>query len=157
MKLQFLAALTLVSAIAFDNSLKMTTTQAVEIPAAQKVVVSTKAIAKATVKSGSFVSAEVPTMGTAQIVTENGQNYLQLGQNFKTRNGPDLYVIIYRSSAVPDSGLREGSYVNLGRLQNVKGSQRYAIPGNVNLGQFNAAAIWCRRYNATFGYASLGK
>lgn len=157
MKLQFLATLSLVSVVTFSNFLRMPTTKAVDIPSAQNVVASTKAVVKATVKSGSFVSAEVPTMGTAQIVTENGQNYLQLGQNFKTRNGPDLYVIIYSSRAVPDSGLREGSYVNLGRLKNIKGSQRYAIPGNVNLGQFHAAAIWCRRYNATFGYASLGK
>jgi hypothetical protein len=38
-----------------------------------------------------------------------------------------------------------------------RGVARGLIPGNVNLGQFHAAAIWCRRYNATFGYASLGK
>jgi hypothetical protein len=157
MKLPYFATLSLVSIVAFGSSIRMPTTQAVEMPATQAVAVSTKAVAKATIKSGSFVSAEVPTMGTARIVNENGQNYLELGQNFKTRSGPDLYAILYRSGTVPESGLRAGSYVNLGRLQKINGSQRYAIPSNVNLGQFQAAAIWCRRYNATFGYASLGK
>jgi Electron transfer DM13 len=110
-----------------------------------------------TIASGSFVAAEQPTQGTFRIVAENRQRYLELGQTFKTNNGPDLHVILYRTDAPPQSGLRRQDYISLGRLQKVNGTQRYAIPGNVNLANFHSAAIWCRRFNATFGYGKLGR
>jgi Electron transfer DM13 len=106
--------------------------------------------------SGRFISVEKPTQGTFRVVTENRQRYLELDQTFKTNNGPDLYVILHRNDAPPKSGLREQDYVTLGRLQKVSGAQRYAIPANVNLASFRSAAIWCRRFNSTFGYGKLG-
>ncbi|WP_448601990.1 DM13 domain-containing protein [Thermoleptolyngbya sp.] len=112
-------------------------------------------------KSGTFVSGEHPTQGTAQIVTENGQRFLEFGNDFRTNSGPDLTVILHRSGDVigsttpPAYAIREGDYVVLAELQRVQGTQRYAIPPSVNLNEFNSAAVWCRRFNATFGAASL--
>ncbi|CAN1211406.1 DM13 domain-containing protein [Tumidithrix helvetica PCC 7403] len=107
--------------------------------------------------TGSFVKAEQPTQGGVRIITENGKNYLEVAENFKTSDqGPDLQVILYRTANPPESGIKESDYVILGKLQKFSGAQRYEIASNVNVKDFGSAAIWCRKFNATFGYAKLG-
>jgi hypothetical protein len=136
-----------------------TVAPAVETPLAESPAAI--AASPSILKSGTFVSGEHPTQGTAQIVTENGQRFLEFGNDFRTNSGPDLTVILHRSADVigsttpPAYAIREGDYVVLAELQRVQGTQRYAIPASVNLNEFNSAAVWCRRFNATFGAASL--
>lgn len=115
-----------------------------------------------TLKSGKFVSGEHPTQGTARVIRINGKSFLDLDQSFKTFDmGPDLVVILHRSSDVlgstkpPAYPLKSGDYVLLAPLRKFSGAQRYAIPTNVNLANYKSAAIWCRRFNATFGAAKL--
>jgi hypothetical protein len=114
------------------------------------------------VRSGSFVSGEHPTQGTARIIALNGKFFLELDQGFKTSDsGPDLVVILHRSSQVlssthpPAYPLRSTDYVVLAPLRQFSGAQRYAIPDKVNLANYQSAAIWCRQFNATFGAAQL--
>jgi hypothetical protein len=114
------------------------------------------------IKSGNFQSGEHPTQGKAQIITQNGQSFLELNQGFKTStSGPDLVVVLHRSNNVlntttpPAYPLQEGDYIVLAPLQKFNGAQRYAIPTHVNLANFQSAAIWCRAFNATFGAATL--
>lgn len=107
--------------------------------------------------SGSFVAAEAPTTGKVRIVTENGHRFLQIDSAFSTSDkGPDLHVILDTAAKPPQAYQNPGSYVNLGKLQKYKGSQRYPIPDMINLSEFKSVAIWCRMANATFGYATLG-
>ncbi|MBF2008283.1 DM13 domain-containing protein [Chlorogloeopsis fritschii PCC 9212] len=106
-------------------------------------------------KTGVFKSAETPTQGMVKFITEKGQRYLEFDQNFKTNRGPDLFVILYRNSTVPVSGIKEKDYIRIARLQKTSGTQRYAIPSNVKLEDFKSVAVWCRAFNATFGYAPL--
>ncbi|MEA5570346.1 DM13 domain-containing protein [Calothrix sp. UHCC 0171] len=108
-----------------------------------------------TAKIGSFVPARYSTEGNARIVRENGRSFVEFDQGFKTDNGPDLFVILYRNSSVPNSGVREKDYVRLAALQKTRGSQRYAIPEDIALADFKSVAIWCRQFNSTFGYATL--
>jgi hypothetical protein len=107
-----------------------------------------------TPQSGQFVPAEHPTQGTAQIVTENGKRYLVLDSTFKTDSGPDLFVLLHRED-MPQTYDAQ-SYLSLGALQQTSGEQRYAIPDDVDLDSFQSAVIWCRQFNATFGYAAFG-
>jgi Electron transfer DM13 len=117
----------------------------------------------ATLKSGQFVRAEQATRGGASIVTKNGRSFLQLDSAFKTSSqGPDLVVVLHRSGNVlgmtraPNYALKGGDYVVLSRLKKYSGAQTYAIPANINLTNYRAAVIWCRKFNATFGVAQLG-
>jgi len=109
---------------------------------------------QALVSYGPFQNVEHPTKGSARVIAENGKRYLVLSSDFKTDPGPALEVIFYRGDRVP-LNIGEGSYVSLGKLQKVAGTQRYLIPDNVNLGDFGAIAVWCQQFNATFGYAAL--
>lgn len=108
-------------------------------------------------KEGTFVAAEQPTSGTARIVTENGQRYLELDGAFKTsEQGPDLHVLLDTTEKPPQTYQDQSSYVNLGKLQKFSGTQRYPIPAAIDLADYKSVVIWCRMANATFGYAALG-
>jgi hypothetical protein len=93
--------------------------------------------------------------GNARTIVEGNKPYLVLDETFKTENGPDLTVVLVRSAELTSPELAEGSYILLDELQANSGEQRYEIPSEVNLEEFGAVAIWCRRFNTTFGYAKL--
>ena len=107
--------------------------------------------------SGTFVAAEAPTTGTAQVVVEDGQRYLVLDSAFSTTDqAPDLHVLLETAEVPPSSYSDFGTYVNLGGLQSVSGTQRYPIPDSVDVAEFKSVVIWCRMVNATMGYATIG-
>ena len=102
-----------------------------------------------------FVSAGGhKTTGGARIINENGQKYIEFDRAFVTDRGPALKVVLHRKSTV-GSSLKEGDYVTLARLNSFRGQQRYRIPSNINLDEYASVAIWCERFNVTFGYAQL--
>uniref|UniRef100_UPI000BBCD2A5 DM13 domain-containing protein n=1 Tax=Calothrix sp. NIES-2098 TaxID=1954171 RepID=UPI000BBCD2A5 len=129
---------------------------------AKSLAQSTKAQNATAIKSGTFVSGEHTTKGTVRITAKDGKSILELEQSFKTStSGPDLVVILHRSDNVlgstqaPSYSLKKGDYVVIAPLQKYSGAQSYAIPNNINLADYKSAAIWCRKFNATFGAAKL--
>ncbi len=106
-----------------------------------------------TIVSGNFVASEHPTTGMAKVVTMNGKNYLKFDRAFKSDAGPDLYVLLHRQGT--PKNYKKEDYISLGLLKNVTGSQMYEIPADTDLSTFKTAVIWCRQFNATFGYANL--
>ncbi|KST67906.1 DM13 domain-containing protein [Mastigocoleus testarum] len=121
-------------------------------PAHQDTIVANKS--KSLIASGNFVKSEKATTGKAKIVNMNGKRYLKFDEAFSTGNGPDVKVILHKSSTVPGN-IQEGNYITLAPIQKFKGAQTYEIPENVNLDEFKSVGIWCEEFNATFGYASL--
>ncbi len=71
-------------------------------------------------------------------------------ENFKSTNGPDLYVYLSKD---PRS-IGKGS-IELGRLKGNIGNQNYHIPENVNLNEYKNVLIWCKQFSVLFGYAEL--
>lgn len=100
-----------------------------------------------------FVEAAHPTTGSAQIVSEGGQRYLEFDAAFRSAGGPDLFVLLHKE-AVPRT-YSPDDYVNLGRLEKTDGAQRYAIPADVDIEALKSAVIWCRQFDVTFGYATF--
>ncbi|NJK36343.1 MAG: DM13 domain-containing protein [Oscillatoriales cyanobacterium RM1_1_9] len=108
------------------------------------------------IAAGKFVAGEAPTTGTARIITEDGHRYLEFDTAFSTSDqGPDLHVLLDTAAKPGQSYQNLGQVLNLGKLRNVKGAQRYPLPDFVNPSQFKSVVIWCRMANATFGYATL--
>lgn len=129
---------------------------------AQSPPASPDAATATVIKTGRFESGEHATQGTAQLIREGEAHYLVLDESFQTStSGPDLVVILHRSANVlgstepPAYPINEGDYVVLAPLQAFNGTQRYAIPTTINLDDYQSAGIWCRRFNATFGSATL--
>ena len=111
-------------------------------------------LAQAT-ENNNFVSVgRKSTNGQIKIINENGKKYLEFDQSFATDNGPDLKVVLHRNSFV-SSSIDESDYIEIAPLESFRGQQRYLIPEDVDLANYATVAIWCRRFNVTFGYARL--
>ncbi|MFF8828471.1 DM13 domain-containing protein [Streptomyces sp. NPDC015131] len=112
-----------------------------------------------TVAEGAFISHEHDTAGTARVVRlADGSQVLRL-EGLDTSNGPDLRV--WLTDAPVKEGVAgwrvfdDGRYVSLGRLKGNKGDQNYPIPADVNLADYSSVAIWCDRFDVSFGAAQL--
>jgi hypothetical protein len=110
----------------------------------------------ATIARGRFRALEHETVGTALIVElEDGSRYLRL-EDLETSNGPDLRVLLTDQPVSEDWGVwDDGTYADLGALKGNLGSSNYQIPADLDLGDFETAVIWCRRFSVGFGVAAL--
>lgn len=155
MKLTYVALLSITALLTVsctpqvNSKVKPTQPETVKTPPA-KLAPSLKLAPRA---FGIFASEERRTLGSVSVVTENGRSYLEFSDAFKTEQGPELFVVLHRST-LPKS-YKASDYVSLGPLQKLQGTQRYPIPDRVDLGEFYAVAIWSRKLNSTFGYAAL--
>lgn len=103
-----------------------------------------------TLAAGDFVSRDHPTSGTATVIGgADGNRFLRFEQ-FETDNGPDLKVYLVNSSTGDVS-----DYVSLGGLKGNIGDQNYEVPADVDLAVYDTVLIWCERFSAPFGEASL--
>ncbi len=91
--------------------------------------------------------------GVARILAVNDGNtehrILRL-ENFKSTNGPDLYVYLSKDSRRISDG-----YIELATLEGNIGNQNYDIPDDVNLEEYSHVLIWCKQFSVLFGYADL--
>ncbi|MEM9136606.1 MAG: DM13 domain-containing protein [Cyanobacteria bacterium P01_F01_bin.42] len=102
---------------------------------------------------GEFRNAEKSTKGNATIKTIDGKQFLHLGSNFTTSNGPQVEVLLHRD-AVPQS-YNSSNYVSLGEIKSFQGEQWYEIPAGVDPSGYQSVSIWCREFDVTFGFATL--
>ncbi len=107
-----------------------------------------------TLHTANFVTRRKSTSGTVKVVERGGKKFLEF-ENFQTSRGPELLVVLHKDQN-PASRISEGNYITLSFLKSFRGTQTYQIPDNVNLEDFKSVAIWCREFNVTFGYATLG-
>jgi len=78
---------------------------------------------------------------------DDGRDVLRL-ENFKSTNGPDLYVYLSTDTEATD-------IVNLGALKANIGNQNYEIPDGTDLEKYNHVLIWCKSFSVLFGSAEL--
>jgi hypothetical protein len=85
--------------------------------------------------------------GTARIVETEDKKYVRY-ENFKTINGPDLYVYLAKD-------LDAKNFVNLGILRATEGDINYEIPSDVDLSEYRYAMTWCKQFGVLFNYADI--
>lgn len=86
--------------------------------------------------------------GSAKVLTlEDGSRVLRF-EDFKSTNGPDLYVYLATDKDASD-------FVSLGPLKANIGSQNYGIPEGVDLSKYDTALVWCKQFSVLFGSAEL--
>ena len=110
-----------------------------------------------TLAQGGFASLEHTTTGAALVVElEDGTRFLRL-EELETSNGPDLRVVLTDQPLSDDWQVwDDGELLDLGPLKGNIGSSNYEIPASVDLGDFQTAVIWCRRFSVGFAVAPLG-
>ena len=104
-----------------------------------------------TVLTGSFVGVNDGihnAEGMAKVIPlDDGSKVLRL-EDFKSTNGPDLYVYLATDKMATE-------YVNLGDLKANIGNQNYQIPEGTDLSKYDTALIWCKQFSVLFGHADL--
>ncbi|MGY1717160.1 DM13 domain-containing protein [Geodermatophilus sp. SYSU D01106] len=105
--------------------------------------------------TGTFVSREHETVGTARLVQlADGQVVVRL-EGFETSNGPALFVYLSRNPAGGEEAAFDDEAVDLGALKGNVGDQNYAVPAGVDATGYTSVVIWCDRFDAAFGAADL--
>jgi hypothetical protein len=88
------------------------------------------------------------TEGDVRVIKlEDDSQYVRF-ENFKSTNGPDLYVYLATDDNASD-------FVNLGSLKGNVGNQNYEIPEGVDLSKYNKVLVWCKAFSVLFGSAEL--
>ncbi|WP_236618823.1 DM13 domain-containing protein [Acaryochloris sp. CCMEE 5410] len=102
---------------------------------------------------GAFVSGNYNTQGSATLIFSEGKTFLELDQAFQTDQGPDLFVLLHQD-AKPET-YEPDDYKVVSKLKEIQGVQQYEIPADADLAKYRSVAIWCKKFNVTFGYAPL--
>lgn len=112
------------------------------------------------VETGTFHGQVHSTSGRASIYKEADGNLVLRLTKFKTSDGPDVHVLLIAAEDAQDNDnfLKSNvARVELGKLKGNEGDQNYVIPAGTDLSKFKTVAIYCERFNATFGAAPLQK
>ena len=132
-----------------------TTTTTTTVP---PTTTTTKAVPEGPVllSSSEWISIGHPGTGTVLVYRQpDGSHVIRL-EDLEVSNGPDLLVILSQAPLVNDrAAYSAAEYLSLGDLKGNKGNQNYEVPAEINLGDYQTVAIWCRRFNYTFNAADL--
>jgi hypothetical protein len=109
--------------------------------------------------TGKLITHEHRTSGTVAVLAlPDGSRILRI-ENLDTSDGPDLKVWLSDAEVVPGRAgwhvFDDGQYRSLGSLKGNHGNQNYPVPHDLNLDTFRSVAIWCDRFNVSFGAAAL--
>lgn len=112
---------------------------------------------QSTLLKGSFASVAYKGTGDVRVI------YLGVGtgtivrlENLDIINGPDLHVVLSKSSDVEKSG-HLGEYIELGNLKGNKGNQNYVVPIGVDASAYNSVVIYSKAFSVVFNSANLAK
>ena len=88
-----------------------------------------------------------PASGTVRIIKTDSGDVVRY-ENFKTLNGPDLYVYLAKD-------LDAKEYISLGELRATEGNINYEVPSDINTEEYRYAMVWCKQFGVLFNYADL--
>ena len=88
-----------------------------------------------------------PASGTARVIVADGKSYVRY-ENFKTINGPDIYVYLAKD-------LDAKEFISLGAVRATEGNINYEIPSSVTTADYPYVLTWCKRFGVLFNSARL--
>jgi hypothetical protein len=126
---------------------------------------SAAAQARSIVAQGPWIKVDYEVAGQWKITRHGEQLFVELGDDFETKNGPDLHVLLSPSSLeqLTDANASQDALV-VGLLKTsddsaffkkMKGAQRLVIPGEARLSDYRTILIHCVRYSHLWAGAEL--
>ncbi|ARD41587.1 DM13 domain-containing protein [Actinomyces gaoshouyii] len=111
------------------------------------------------VASGSFISHEHSTTGTARILRNPDGSHQLVLENLATSNGPDVRVWLSAGPVIEgmDGWFTAGDYEHLdvGPIKGNLGNQVYDLPAGTDPSAWTSVVLWCDDFNVSFGAAKL--
>ena len=81
---------------------------------------------------------------------------LFLEPDFEVGPGPKYHVyLVPKESIRQSSDVKDTAHVDLGRLRSFQGSQRFAIPADIDLRKYQSVVIWCEAFSVLISPADL--
>jgi len=106
----------------------------------------------ATDSNGIFTKKKYKIKGSWTITQVDGKNVLKFGDDFKTKNGPDLKIFLSKKNVADLKKNPEFiAPINLGLIDSNKGAQEYILPDDINLDDYESILIHCEAYNILWG------
>lgn len=88
-----------------------------------------------------------PASGTVRIIKTEDTSIVRY-ENFKTINGPDIYVYLAKDLEAKD-------FVSLGKVKATEGNINYEIPDNINVEDYKYVLVWCKAFGVLFNWAEI--
>lgn len=111
----------------------------------------------APVASGAFIHANPSDpihWGRGKVGVFKSAVFLE--PDFEVGPGPKYHVYLVPKAGVRrEADVKDASFVDLGRLRSFKGSQRYAVPADVDLAKYQSVVIWCEQFGVLISPADL--
>ena len=101
-----------------------------------------------TIASGEVVGTPLhPSSGRILIIEAGDKKFVRY-ENYKTVNGPDIFVYLGNDLDAED-------YVSLGKVKATEGSANYEIPEGVDPAGYRYVLTWCRAFGVLFNSAEM--
>ncbi len=107
--------------------------------------------------NGAFSSwGKSSLQGDWKIVEENGNSYIELGDNFKAKDGPDVKIFLSPISAedVTGDNATQGSLFVV-QISSFEGENRIKIPAGTNIQDYKTLIFHCEAYSKLWGTSEL--
>jgi len=97
------------------------------------------------------------TSGRATVYRQSDGTLLLRLTDFHTSNGPDVHVVLAtpQDPALQTTPGKALASIEVGALKGNEGDQDYKLPANADLARYGTLVIYCERFHAVFGTASL--
>jgi len=109
-------------------------------------------------RSSTWIKKKAKVTGTYEIIERDGNRFIRLLDDFKTKKGPDLKLVLspLTADAVTAKTALDGSLI-VHELKSYKGAQEYTIPEDADLSKYKSVLIHCQKYTKLWGAARLEK
>jgi hypothetical protein len=126
---------------------------------------SAAAQAQSIVAQGPWIKVDYEVAGQWKITRHGEQLFVELGDDFETKNGPDLHILLSSEPLrrLTDANASQDALV-VGLLKTsddspffkkMKGTQRLVIPSEARLSDYRTILIHCVRYSHLWAGAEL--
>jgi len=126
-------------------------------PSVTRHLAQAAADAARTIATGAWVKSSYRIAGRWAIVMRDGARYIEFDDDFKTRRGPDLKVYLSTRAVeeLTDATVAANS-LEVAALQSHRGAQVYEIPAGLDLNDYRAVLIHCKRFAHLWGGGNFG-
>jgi hypothetical protein len=102
--------------------------------------------------TGTFAGSKDHSASGSFTISGSGKDRkLELSDNFKVDEAPDIYVILSGATMTKDAGS-----LDLGKLKKMTGTQSFKIPESARLTGYTDVLLWSKKDGVVIGEAPLG-